>query len=911
MSPTSESGSDLPTIGEHYKLEEKLGEGAFGQVYRAHHDLLDQDFAVKLLKPELSEDKDICDRFLDEARALIRFSHPNVVQMRHVGRHEGRLFLVMDYIEGVELNELMRRDGAFSEQRALALIKQILSGLEAAHVAGIVHRDLKPSNILVHTLPDGSEKASILDFGLSKFSAIDGPGGAHRSITGTIVGTLAYMSPEQIKGEKDIDGRSDLFAAGLILQEMLQGHHPYPGESGIVVAAKLLRDPIPPLDAEQADKVSDGTKSALSRALERDRDARFASVTAFSQCLEGRGPPSDTSRVTTVLEAQEELARREAAARGAAPKRAAAGAAAPARKRGVLLPVVIVAVVAAGVAAFFLLGRKPGSGAASTQTARTEGAGTQPETPAPETPEPKGTPAVETPPVSPTPGTEEPGTPEPGTHDPAGAATSPTTAPKDDGGHAPAAVPVPGKGEPAVEQPTGEQPAGSGKTSPAETAPGETPGEQPGVGQPATAPAGSSDPARATPGRNVTPGSSEATPPTKPTEIPSTPSPAAAVQRADALMQAGRWADARALYVQASVQAKPQDEVQVHAVDGAARSWIAEADGNARSGRLAAALDLYGQAVAWLKKSHDRFASVDQAVNVVPLQLGYSRMHEAECLVEEARWLRLEGKAKEAQASLTKAASAYEFALQTLDRRGVYHWEFLIRRARMYALMGETQKMLDDVRYATKTKDTGVPPHLWVAHAAAERRVAQALAREGKLTDALSMAKLAAKVATDGVSWQEDPKTGAYNLTRSQWLAMMRVVFVLATVLPASEDPNPLHGRFSYWLSEALKKKPAAWEPAPIAQAHLLTAQAMERYLAGRVASFRKKDAEAAKAYGEAAAKVGEALRLRTEAAAHGGELLDPLPFEVQAAILGARGDRQGAAKAAASAAQAALKNPD
>ena len=191
----------------------------------------------------MGEDEEVRARFLDEARALIRFSHPNVVQMRHVGEHNKRLYLVMDFIKGEELHELMRREGALPEARALNIVKQILAGLESAHAAGIVHRDLKPSNIIVERTKDGNEKVSILDFGLSKFSAIDGVAGAHRSITGTIVGTLAYMSPEQIKGDRDIDGRSDLFAVGLMLQEMLQGHHPYPGDSGIVVAAKFCAIP--------------------------------------------------------------------------------------------------------------------------------------------------------------------------------------------------------------------------------------------------------------------------------------------------------------------------------------------------------------------------------------------------------------------------------------------------------------------------------------------------------------------------------------------------------------------------------------------------------------------------------------------------------------------------------------------
>ena len=235
-----------------------------------------------------------------------------MVQLRHVGEHEKRLYLVMDLVRGEPLNDLLRREGALSEDRAVDIRLQVLAGLEAAHAAGIVHRDLKPSNLIVEKQGD-REHVRILDFGLSKLSAIDGMQSAHRSVTGAIIGTLAYMSPEQLSGEKEIDARSDVFAAGLVLHEMLAGHHPYPGDSGIVVAAKLLREPVPDLDPKRVAKLSPSTLAALRQSLERDRDARFSSAFAFAQALEGRGPPSDTSRVTTIQDAREALARAEAA----------------------------------------------------------------------------------------------------------------------------------------------------------------------------------------------------------------------------------------------------------------------------------------------------------------------------------------------------------------------------------------------------------------------------------------------------------------------------------------------------------------------------------------------------------------------------------------------------------------------
>lgn len=274
-------------LGGHYVLLRKLGEGAFGEVHAARHDLLGQDFAVKVLKPELCSQQEVRDRFLDEARALIRFSHPNVVQLRHVGEEEGRLFLVMDFVRGEPLDALLAREGPMSEARAVALASQMLQGLDAAHAKGIVHRDLKPANLMVERREDGTEALQILDFGLSKLSgSTGGIENAHRSMSGSIVGTLAYMSPEQLQGQ-GVDPRSDVFAAGLVLMEMLQGRHPYADESGIMVAARMLREPLPPLPAEVAARTSAPVRDALKRALERERDARWPSAKDFAAALAG------------------------------------------------------------------------------------------------------------------------------------------------------------------------------------------------------------------------------------------------------------------------------------------------------------------------------------------------------------------------------------------------------------------------------------------------------------------------------------------------------------------------------------------------------------------------------------------------------------------------------------------------
>ena len=846
----------FPTIGEDYKIFEKLGEGAFGEVYKAHHALLDQDFAVKLLRPELGEDEEVRARFLDEARALIRFSHPNVVQMRHVGEFNGRLFLVMDFVKGEELLAVMKRDGPFEEQRALGLVKQILAGLESAHAAGIVHRDLKPSNIIVEETGDGKERIRILDFGLSKFSAIDGQAGAHRSITGTIVGTLAYMSPEQIKGDKDIDGRSDLFAVGLILQEMLQGHHPYPGDSGIVVAAKLLRDPIPPISGAPATQISDTTKSALARALERDRDARFASVMAFSQSLEGKGPPSDTSRVTTVLETQQELARQEAeAARAAKAAAKADGAGSGGGKSKVLIGVAALAVL--GIAAFFLFGNKetdkPQGG---TKTTASSGSGT------PGTSEPD--PAV----TDPGPATTEPDPavtePDPAVKEPDPATTEPATTEPD----------------PAVKEP---DPA---TTEPATTEP------DPAVKEP--------DPA------TTEPATTEPDPAVKePTGGSELIDPRICCTKASPLFQKGKWAEARGWFQKAAKDSTLTDDVQLSALRGAAESWIAQADQLARAGKIEEALQHLAESLQWVQDRHKAYAGLNQAAQAARLQIGFARMHEGEAHVERARWLRVLGKDAEAAQEIAKAEVAYDFALDQLRRDGVRYWEFLIRRAEMFGVQGKTAEMVDDVAHTTKTNNAEVPAHMWVAHARALRRVGEAYALQGNAAAALEWARRAMSVAEDGVGWQDQ------NLTRGQWLEMARVLFFVSTVLPADEDPTALHGKIRYWVTEAGKAPAPVWVDGDVAKARLLTAQAMERNLYGRMMAFRKKDADAQKAYGEAAALITQAIELRDGAATRGVRLVSPLPYRVRAAIATSLGKPEEAAASLQAAQTASRANPD
>jgi serine/threonine-protein kinase len=871
MPPDPPASAPLPTIGDHYLLVEKLGEGAFGEVYRARHDLLGQEFAVKLLKPEMSESKDSRDRFLDEARALIAFSHPGVVQVRHVGEANGRLYLVMDLVRGRPLDEILKEGSAFPEKRAVDLVLQALSGLEAAHAAGIVHRDIKPSNMLVETRPDGGERLKILDFGLSKLAGVDGLKGAHRSVTGTIVGTLAYMSPEQIKGEADIDGRSDVFAIGLVLMEMLQGHHPYPGESGILVAAKILRDPLPTLDAKVSGRVSAATRSALARALERDRDARFASAAAFAQALQGRGPPSDTSKVTTVQEAQRELARLEAQRRreaGPAP-----------RSRTGLVVGAVVALLALGGAAAFFLGQRGDEEKNGKEVAES------PPSPAPPPPgpdRPEERPETPSKPPSPLP---EPAQPEPATPTPEAPAN-----PEPEPATPEAPTPVP----PTPEKPAPEAP----EPGPVAPEPGpEAPSPEPAPGFPtATGP---------------TPEVAKPTPPSPPPETtePATPASHSAeqlVQQGLAEYRAGRWKQSREAYLAALADKKAPEAIHVGALRGIGSAWLTEADVRARSGDPAAALQELDRFIAWVSKRWDDFNANPHADdNTQRLRAGFAILLRAEAHVEQARWHALEGRKDEVTRSLKRASDDFEFAVQQLSRDGVNYWELLLRRSEMFRVSGKSQEMLNDLQDTTKINNEIVPAHMWVAHVNGLRRVVDSYLSRGDRENATKWAEMARRTAADAAAWKED------EVTREQWFDLARPLFLLGVSMPEKEDPTAIHGQLDYFVRSASRIPAVASLPAPVAEAQMKTAQATERWLRGQV-ERRQGKADAAKAaFGESVKLASEAIA-GWEAAAKAGAILPVrLPYFVLESALLALGRTEEAQRAAQAGLSAARRNPD
>ncbi len=220
-----------PLIAGKYHIQDRLGQGAHGTVYRATHVDLDEDVALKILNHELASDPNTQKRFLREVKLSTSFVHKYAVQLRDFGREPnmGCLYFTMDLVKGPTLLSILENEGPLDERTAIHLVSQLLEALEEAHRAGIVHRDLKPANLIVTAGPDKAMEIRVLDFGVAKAvsdtrkEALGGQ--SELTITGCLVGTLQYMSPEQAQG-LEIDTRSDLYSVGVILYELLSGVKP-------------------------------------------------------------------------------------------------------------------------------------------------------------------------------------------------------------------------------------------------------------------------------------------------------------------------------------------------------------------------------------------------------------------------------------------------------------------------------------------------------------------------------------------------------------------------------------------------------------------------------------------------------------------------------------------------------------
>jgi len=222
---------------KHYKIQEKIGTGGMGSVYRAYDPELERDVAIKVLHQVISEDNQNAQRLIREARAAARLVHPNVVTIYEVGKEEFGSFIVMEYVSGLPLSKIIAGSGPLPVERAINLICQILKALALSHKNNIMHRDIKPDNILVTE----NDEAKVLDFGIAKVAKTSG-----LTVAGEVLGTVEFMAPEQMLGE-DIDHRCDIYSAGIVLYQALTKELPFSGHNAVeVLFKKLNEEPVLP-----------------------------------------------------------------------------------------------------------------------------------------------------------------------------------------------------------------------------------------------------------------------------------------------------------------------------------------------------------------------------------------------------------------------------------------------------------------------------------------------------------------------------------------------------------------------------------------------------------------------------------------------------------------------------------------
>jgi serine/threonine protein kinase len=272
------------TLAEKYLIEKLIKRGGMGAVYRGKHVLMDKIVAIKVLRPSLAADEGVVARFSREAKAASRISHPHAVSVTDFGEAEsGVVFLVMEYLDGRTLKEIIRSEGPLSLDRAVEIVRQVSGALDAAHSQGVVHRDLKSDNIML-VRHNGDEWAKVLDFGIAKIKQPEGSRDADLTAPNLVIGTPQYMSPEQCSESKAIDARSDIYSLGVILFEMLAGHVPFAGESATHVMMKQMTEPPPSLLALRSD-LPEGISDVVAKALAKLPDDRFQRAGAMSDAL--------------------------------------------------------------------------------------------------------------------------------------------------------------------------------------------------------------------------------------------------------------------------------------------------------------------------------------------------------------------------------------------------------------------------------------------------------------------------------------------------------------------------------------------------------------------------------------------------------------------------------------------------
>lgn len=275
-------------LADKYKIISVCGRGGMGLVYKARQQLIDRIVAIKMLKADLLGDEQSVRRFQLEAKAASRLQHPNVVTVHDFGVVESTAqpYLVMDYIEGESLAEIIKRDGRLNVRRAVPIFVQTCSALEHAHRQHVVHRDVKPSNIVLVKTEDTDDFVKVVDFGIAKLTSLSGTESMHLTKTGEVFGSPIYMSPEQCQGLA-LDARSDIYSLGATMYESLVGFPPLVGKTLVDTMHKHINETPPSLRATWPELcVPEGIERVIMKALEKDKELRYDSMLEMKEALE-------------------------------------------------------------------------------------------------------------------------------------------------------------------------------------------------------------------------------------------------------------------------------------------------------------------------------------------------------------------------------------------------------------------------------------------------------------------------------------------------------------------------------------------------------------------------------------------------------------------------------------------------
>jgi serine/threonine-protein kinase len=269
-----------------YRIDEKIDEGGMGCVYRATHVLMEKTVAIKVLHPALAADDKIVARFTREAKAASRISHPHAINVTDFGESEnGVVYMVMEYLRGRTLKDIVRDGGPMPLARAVTIVRQVAGALDAAHAEGVIHRDLKSDNIMLEEVAGGGDWAKVLDFGIAKIQQSIHETDPGLTAPNLIIGTPQYMSPEQCSQASDIDARSDIYSFGVIIYEMLAGHVPFTGDSPTAIMLKHIQEPPPSVLDERKDLPA-GVGRVVTRALAKRPEDRYEKACDLADALE-------------------------------------------------------------------------------------------------------------------------------------------------------------------------------------------------------------------------------------------------------------------------------------------------------------------------------------------------------------------------------------------------------------------------------------------------------------------------------------------------------------------------------------------------------------------------------------------------------------------------------------------------